>query len=88
MGEWRYSYIILDIGTRWEWSASRPGPLCPRYPVDSRLGGPQTRSRRCEEKNLAPAGIRTPDVQPVAIMTRNFKIIFHKNQIKNHVKSG
>jgi hypothetical protein len=43
-----------------------------------RIGG-WSRSRRCEEKNLAPARIRTTAVQPVAIMTRNFKIIFPKN---------
>jgi hypothetical protein len=50
-GECRYSFTILDLGTRW--SASRPGG--PRYPMDRRLGGPQSRSRRCgDEKNLFP----------------------------------
>jgi hypothetical protein len=35
--------------------------------LDRRLGGPQSRSGRCgEENNLAPAGIRTPAVQPIA----------------------
>jgi hypothetical protein len=39
----------------------------PRYPLDMRLGGPQSRSGRCGvEKNVAPAGILTPAVQPVA----------------------
>jgi hypothetical protein len=48
-----------------EWSASCLGRLthgerAPRYTFD-RLGGPQNRSgRRGEDKNLAPAGTRTP----------------------------
>jgi hypothetical protein len=38
----------------------------PRYPFDRRLCGPQSRSGRFrEEKNLDPAGIRTPIVEPV-----------------------
>jgi hypothetical protein len=39
-----------------EWSASSP-----RYPLNKRLGGPQSRSGRfAEEKILDPTGIRTP----------------------------
>jgi hypothetical protein len=38
------------------------------YPLDKKLGGPQSQSGRCgQEKNLASAGNRTPAVQPVAI---------------------
>jgi hypothetical protein len=38
-----------------EWSASRPLGNRPRYPLDRRLGGPQSRSGRCEvEKYLLP----------------------------------
>jgi hypothetical protein len=44
-------------------TASCPDRFTP-YPLDRRLGGPQSRTRRCEEKNLAPAGIRIPAVQP------------------------
>jgi hypothetical protein len=29
MREWRYSSTILDLGTRWEWSASSPVPFTP-----------------------------------------------------------
>jgi hypothetical protein len=29
MGEWRYSSIILDLFTRWRWSASRTGRFTP-----------------------------------------------------------
>jgi hypothetical protein len=44
-----------------EWSASRPGPLYPRYPLDKRLGGPQIRSGlRGKEKILDPTGILNP----------------------------
>jgi hypothetical protein len=57
-----------------------PRPLYPRrkslrYPLDMRLGGPQSRSgRRAEEKILDPTGTRTPtprpsSPQPVAIPT-------------------
>jgi hypothetical protein len=43
-----------------EWSAPRPLPFylrgnSPRYPLDRRLGGPQSRFGRCgEEQNLLP----------------------------------
>jgi hypothetical protein len=29
MLEWKYSSIILDLGTTWEWSASRLGRFTP-----------------------------------------------------------
>jgi hypothetical protein len=54
--------LVLDGG---KWSASRPGRSTsqgesPWYPLDRRLGGPQSRSRRGdEEKNSQPpAGIK------------------------------
>jgi hypothetical protein len=40
--------------------------LATLLPLDRRLGGPQGRSGRCEEKNLATFGNRTLAVQPVA----------------------
>jgi hypothetical protein len=48
-----------------ECSVSRPGHFAlaqnSQYPLDRRLGGPQSRSWRCgKEKPLAPAGNRTP----------------------------
>ena len=50
-----------------EWSAARPGrtllPGKTRYPLYSRLGGPQTRSGRAEI--LVPTGIRSQTVHPV-----------------------
>jgi hypothetical protein len=48
---------ILDLGTRWRWVVSfMPRPLYPRgkspwYPLDRRLGGPQSRSGRDGEKH-------------------------------------
>jgi hypothetical protein len=60
MGEWRYSSTFPDLGTRWRWVVSfTPMPLCRRgkslrYPLERRLGRPQSRSGRCGgEKNLA-----------------------------------
>jgi len=60
---------ILILGTRRRWFISfTPWPLYsqgknPRYPLDSRLGGPQSQfGRGGEEKNtfIAPAGNSTP----------------------------
>jgi hypothetical protein len=46
-----------------EWSASRSA-IYPRYPLDRRLGGPQTRSGcRGEDKILDSTGIPTPSPQ-------------------------
>jgi hypothetical protein len=65
MGKWRYSATILDLGTIWRWLVSftpRPHYLRgnhPRYPLDRRLGGPQSRyGRYGKEKNFAFAGNR------------------------------
>jgi hypothetical protein len=56
-----------------EWSASRHGRFThrkrvPFYPLDRRLGGPQSRSGRSgEEKNSQPLpGLEPPVIQPVA----------------------
>jgi hypothetical protein len=74
MGEGRYSSTILYLGTRCRSVVSfTPRPLYPRgknprYPLDRRLGWPQSRSGRYgNEKKRAPAGNRTPAVEPVAI---------------------
>jgi hypothetical protein len=52
---------ILDLGTRWRWVVSftlrplYPQGKRPSYPLDRRLGGPQSRSGRGgEEKNSQP----------------------------------
>jgi hypothetical protein len=52
-----FSTLVLDISV---WSATFPQPLYPQgkslwFPLDRRLGGPQSRSGRCgEEKNPPP----------------------------------
>jgi hypothetical protein len=66
MGEWRYSYIILDLGTRWKLVVSFTlwplyGRELPWYPLDRRLGGPQCRSERCEEEKILPCRESNPD---------------------------
>jgi hypothetical protein len=56
----------LDLGTSWRWVKFTPRPLypqgkSPRYPLDRRLGGPQSQSGWFrEEKILHPTGTRTP----------------------------
>jgi hypothetical protein len=58
MEEWRYSFIILDVGTRWRWVVSftpqllYPRGKSPQYPLDKRLGGPQSRSRFCRMEKI------------------------------------
>jgi hypothetical protein len=68
---------ILCLGTIWKWVVSfTPRPLyshgkSPWYPLDRRLGGPQSSSwRGGEEKNSQPprheSNPRTPIIRPVA----------------------
>jgi hypothetical protein len=64
---------IIDLGTRWRWVVSfTPRPFYPQgkspfYPLDRRLGGPQTRPRCGGEKNSQPlSGLEPPYIQPVA----------------------
>jgi len=36
---------IRNLGTRWRWAVNfTPRPLYPQYPLDRKLGGPQSRS--------------------------------------------
>jgi hypothetical protein len=52
MGEWKYSPTIVVLGTSWSWEVSfpprphSPRGNRPRYPLDRRLGGPQSWSGR------------------------------------------
>jgi hypothetical protein len=62
-GEWMYSSHFLDLVTSWRWVVSfTPLPLylrrkSPQYPLNRRLGGPQSRSGQCgEEKILDTTG--------------------------------
>jgi hypothetical protein len=66
LGEWRYSstHSLTSALVGGEWSASRSGRFTlqgksPLYPLDRRLGGPQSRTGRGgEEKNSQiPPGI-------------------------------
>jgi hypothetical protein len=61
MGELRYSFTILDLGSRWRWVVSFTSRLLyTRGPFHRRLDGPQSRSGRrgvrkifypCQESN-------------------------------------
>jgi hypothetical protein len=60
---------VLDGG---EWSASRPGRFtlregAPGYPLDRRLGGPQSRSGLGGEEKISQTlpGLEPPITQPV-----------------------
>jgi hypothetical protein len=63
---------ILDLSTRWRWSASRPSRFIPQgkipwCPLDKRLGEPQSRSGRCGEgkNSQALSRLETPITQTV-----------------------
>jgi hypothetical protein len=66
-------HSFFDLGTRWRWMVSfTPRPLylqgrSPRYPLDRRLGGPQSRSGHGgEEKNSQPLlELESSIIQPV-----------------------
>jgi hypothetical protein len=69
---WGYESIaprILDLGTRWRLVSFTTRPLYPQgksscYPLDRRLGGPQSRSGHGgEEKNPQPL----PELEPLII---------------------
>jgi len=71
LGEWWYSPRILKLSTCWRCVVSfRPRPnylhgRTLRFPLDRRLGGPQSRSGRGGEEQkriLAPAGNRIPTI--------------------------
>ena len=63
-----------------EWSASRPyrftAPEEPWYVLNTKLGGPQGRSRSFGEDKTPPAstGIRTPDRTPHSM--RNVPVLY------------
>jgi hypothetical protein len=66
MGQCMYRSTFSWLGTSWRWVVSfTPRPLyhrgkSPRYPLDRRLSGPQSRSeRRREDKIVYPSGTRT-----------------------------
>jgi hypothetical protein len=77
MRKWRYSSIILNLGTRWRWLVSfMPLPLYPwgynhQYPMDRKSGGPQSWSGCCGGKSLASARnwTRHPPHSLVTILT-------------------
>jgi hypothetical protein len=72
LGEWGIATCIFNLSTRRWWFVSfTPWPLyyqvkSPWYPLDRRLGGPQSWSRRGgEEKNSQPLpGLEPPIIQP------------------------
>jgi hypothetical protein len=73
LGSWGYAPRIPDFGTRWRGVISftlrpfYPQGKSPWYPLDRRLGGPQSRfGRGGEEKNSQPLpGLEPPIIRPV-----------------------
>jgi hypothetical protein len=69
MREWTYNSTILDLSSRvvsfTAWPLYSRGNS-PGYRLGKNLGGPQSRSGLCGVEKNAPAGNRTPAVEPVA----------------------
>jgi hypothetical protein len=69
MRKWRYSSIILDLGTKWKCKVSfiplllYPQGRNPWYPLARRLGESKSYG---DEKNLALTGNQTLAIQSVA----------------------
>jgi hypothetical protein len=63
-GSGRIDPSFLNLGVNWRWVASftswqrYPRWNCPRYPMDRKLGGLQSRSGRCPEDSIL--GVRRP----------------------------
>jgi hypothetical protein len=75
---------FLDMGTSWMWAVSlTPLPLYPRYPLDRRLGGPQSLSGWYGEiKILDPTGTRTTTpsvVEPVVSRYTDYATLAHND---------
>jgi hypothetical protein len=78
MREWRHSSTILDLGTRWRWVVSfTPRPVysrgnSPRYPLDRRLGRPQSWFGHCgvETNVLSLPGIEPRPCNPYPSLYR------------------
>jgi hypothetical protein len=87
-----YVHVFLTSALSGQYLDSFPSRFTPvenpRYPLDWRLSRPQNRpGRRGEEKNLAPAGTRTPTSRPsipwpVAIPTALSQLLTHKTSHK------
>jgi hypothetical protein len=60
MGEWRFSSIILDLGTRWRWAVGftfsqfLPKGKGPQYPLDRKLDAVEYREMSCPCQELNP----------------------------------
>jgi hypothetical protein len=93
LGEWRYSSTIHNLGTRWRWAVFTPLPLytrgrCPRYPLDTRPGKPQSWSGRCGEEETVPLpGIEPGPSSPdrVAIPTELFRLSCNSSWLFNSI---
>jgi hypothetical protein len=89
LGEWRYNFIVLDLGTGWRWVMTfTPQPPYPRgnrprYPLDRRLDGPQRWSGRFrEEKNFAVSGIKPGQSSPSLKLSGRHRVNAWKSLIR------
>jgi hypothetical protein len=66
MGKWSCISTILDLGPRWEWSASHPGHFNRTQLIRGWVGFRAVVSAVRKREYLIPAGNRTPAVKLVA----------------------
>jgi hypothetical protein len=71
MGEWKYSFTVLDVGTRWKKLTVLPHHSQvnrPPYAFDRRKGGPQKPDGMLwGGEYSSPFGNQAPVFQPVAL---------------------
>jgi hypothetical protein len=96
-GVWGSGYIdpyFLDLGTSWRWVVSfTPRPLyprgkSPRYPLDRRLGGPESVWTTWRRENSWPnrdSNSYSSVVQPVASRYTDYAILAPGNLIKSRL---
>jgi hypothetical protein len=96
MGKWRCSAIILDLDTRWRWMVNFMPLLLYssgenlQYPLNRRLGGPQSQSGGCREKEkfLAPTRNQTLAIHPLAHHYTDWAIMAEGRLIETYSKKG
>jgi hypothetical protein len=80
-----YTHTFLLSAGQLHAPAALPPGKEPRYPLDKRLGGPQSRSgRHREEKILDPTGTRLSGpsvIQPVASRYTDYAIPAHRKYL-------
>jgi hypothetical protein len=89
-GDVQIDIFLSSARTRGKWSALLPGRFTPRgksprYQLDRRWGGPQSRSgRRGEENILDPTGTPTPPPRRPGCSQSSYRLRYGVSHPKQH----